>query len=402
MGYWHAVLVAQLAEALVARGAEVVVAVPDPGLVASFLPAHVPLVQAPFHVPPDYLLRGLQTRSFADILGAAGWREARVLGGLLRAWDTLIDLVKPAVLVADHAPTALLALAGAADNAATAGTARPIRTVRLGLGFTLPPTSGAAFPLLVETPAPPAMPSNGDEAQLLRAVQAVARSRHRTPPEALPAALRADLTLVTALRELDPYRALRPPDRSSVGPIEVLPAPSETPPDGAIAVYLAGDDPRTGPLLEALLGLGRPVRAHIREAAPTALGRWRDAGIALAESPSGWHDAVRAAALVVHHGGAGSCQVAAAAGRPQLLVPRHLEQALNTRALVDLGVARALPTGSSDDAEAATWRASALELLTPEARRAARRWATVIHGQLDEDAAAGVAREVLALIRAPV
>ena len=49
--------------------------------------------------------------------------------------------------------------------------------------------------------------------------------------------------------------------------------------------------------------------------------------------------------LIIHHGGIGTTELALAVGRPQLLLPRHLEQNLTGRALKDIGVALVLKRG---------------------------------------------------------
>lgn len=371
MGYWHAVLARRLAEALTARGATVIVAASDPGLVSEFLPDTVTLVQAPFHVPPDHVLRGLRTRSFADILGAAGWRDATVLAGLVRAWDGVFTLARADRLVADHAPTALLAARGR------------VPAMRIGLGFTLPPSDADAFPVLVDT-----APCFDDHALVANAAGPVLRRTGKALAR-LPQALEAEATAVTCLGELDPYRAQR--RGAMVGPLEVLPSPSPAPPEGPIVAYLVADDPRTTPALAGLVATRRPVIAHVRDARAEAIAGWQAAGIEVHVRPLDFVEAVRGAALVVHHGGAGACHVAATAGRPQLLLPRHLEQELNARALERLGVGRR----ATDVGAGLT--GVAMALLGAEPRAAAQRWATVAYGNVDPDAAGALADRIMAL-----
>src|SRR5690606_19468645 len=60
-------------------------------------------------------------------------------------------------------------------------------------------------------------------------------------------------------------------------------------------------------------------------------------GIKVHTTPPPLRDALQRASMLIHHGGIGSLEEAAMAGRPQLLLPRHLEQSLNTRrAIVSL------------------------------------------------------------------
>ena len=48
------------------------------------------------------------------------------------------------------------------------------------------------------------------------------------------------------------------------------------------------------------------------------------------------------AAVMIHHGGLNTTETALAAGRPQLLLPIHLEHNLTARAVESLGVGRSL------------------------------------------------------------
>ncbi len=358
MGYWHATLGARFAETFEEAGAEVFAIVPDPGLVASRFPSSVHLLPAPFHVPPDHVMRGLSTRSFTDILGAAGWADARVLGGLLRAWDGLLSLVQPTHVVVDHAPTALLATSGRYPRA------------HVGLGFTQPPTRGANFPVLVETP-----PTYADDAVLATVNEALTK-RGRGPLESLPGALRAETNLVTTLLELDPYRDFRTRDCLHMGPVETLPAPCPPPSDPAIVVYLAADDSRTEMILSEIVTLNMPIIAHIRGASLAQEERWSALGVEVSRAPLPFAEAVSRASCVIHHGGAGAIAVAAATGRPQLLVPRHLEHWLNARSLVRLGVGLIAHEGG--------WKDAVLQL--EQASRKAMRWAEMISANFDGNA----------------
>ncbi len=357
MGYWHATLGARFAEAFEEEGAEVFAVVPDPGLVASRFPPSVHLLPAPFHVPPDHVMRGLSTRSFTDILGAAGWADARVLSGLLRAWDGLLSLVQPTHVVVDHAPTALLATSGRYPRA------------HVGLGFTQPPTHGANFPTLVETP-----PTYADDA-VLAAVNEVLTTRGQGAPlEALPRALTAETNLVTTLLELDPYRDFRTRDCLHLGPVEPLPAPCPPPSESVIVVYLAADDSRTELILSEIVTLNMPIIAHIRGASLAQEARWSALGVEVSRAPLPFAESVSLASCVIHHGGAGAVAVAAATGRPQLLVPRHLEHWLNARSLVRLGVGLIAHEGG--------WKDAVLQL--EQASRVAMRWAQMISANSDE------------------
>src|SRR5688572_18041129 len=79
-----------------------------------------PLLRAPARQNPSPL-------NASDILLNLGYDDAAGLAGALRAWLSLVELAKPDLVVADYAPTALLA-------------ARAARLPRLtiGTGFSVP------------------------------------------------------------------------------------------------------------------------------------------------------------------------------------------------------------------------------------------------------------------------
>jgi UDP:flavonoid glycosyltransferase YjiC (YdhE family) len=74
--------------------------------------------------------------SYADILAGVGYSSPAVLAGLVVAWRTLMQLVRPQLVFADHAPTAILA-------ARTLG----IPIMLFGSGFAAPPMR-APFPAM--------------------------------------------------------------------------------------------------------------------------------------------------------------------------------------------------------------------------------------------------------------
>ena len=66
--------------------------------------------------------------SYAEILFFFGYLSAARLTAMIRAWTALISLVEPDIIIADHAPTALIA-----------ANVQGISSATLGAGFFLPP-----------------------------------------------------------------------------------------------------------------------------------------------------------------------------------------------------------------------------------------------------------------------
>jgi len=374
MGLWHAGLLARVARALEARGARCVFALADPVLARLALGPVDSVVPAPVYVPTGGVVpTGVSTKTFADILGGCGWHAPQVIGALMQSWDALLALIRPDVLVADHAPTLLLAARGRVPR------------VTVGLGFTSPPAHLERFPDLHDGP-----PGSFPEADVLEAVNSALGGRGSAPLQRLPAALDAEASFVTVMDELDPYRPLR--RGPGLGPLGEWPPPTPLPERHATFAYLAADDPRTVPLLTALAASG-PVRAFVRRVDGPTRAALLAAGVTLDDRPADVPAALREAALVVHHGGAGLTHDAVLAGRPQLLLPRHLEQQWNAHAVVRHGAGSLLSHGVDNEAV----RTAVASLSDPKVARTAALWADVTHAQLDPDAASVIAERSLEL-----
>jgi hypothetical protein len=132
-GIGHLMRLRPIGEELIRRGHRVVAAVRDlTGVGEAFAGSGIAWMPAPI-IPRRGPAFFAPTHGFAQILGNIGFASAPMLATLFAAWNTIFDAVRPDLVVADHSPTALLALRG-----------RPIRRVNMGLGFFCPPD---AFPL---------------------------------------------------------------------------------------------------------------------------------------------------------------------------------------------------------------------------------------------------------------
>ncbi len=111
-GYGHLAPFAPIADRLLARGHELTIAAQDLERAhAVFGSRPVRIAQAPF-CGKSYGGLADPPLNYAEILMRYGYLDAPLLAGLVRAWRDLLDLAGAEVLVADHAPTALLAALG--------------------------------------------------------------------------------------------------------------------------------------------------------------------------------------------------------------------------------------------------------------------------------------------------
>jgi hypothetical protein len=294
-----------------------------------------PMVQAPAWQPRPWRESGsFQAASYADILAVHGYAAALDLAPMVQAWQGLIDVVEPALVVCDHSPTLCLAAYGA------------VPTVVLGNGFTVPPVEPPEFPLLR-----PQQSLLVPEAELLAVVREVQRRRGRPAPDTLPGLFARAQRFLTVLPEMDPYQGFR--QEVPIGPVEALTPPAPPPAQPSYFAYLSADAPGLEQLVGGLARSGCPGSVYVRGATPAQRGQWRRPGLEILDGPHPLGEVLPRVSVVVHHGSLGLAQHALAAGRPQLALPGHLEHLLNAQMLYyRLGVGQYIFGTLSEDAVA--------------------------------------------------
>ncbi|WP_127754094.1 nucleotide disphospho-sugar-binding domain-containing protein [Devosia sp. 1566] len=323
-GLGHAKRLLRMAVALRDNGFDPVVAARDISAAQrDYRDAGIPILQAPRH-------RGFQgdpktwnAQSYADLMASCAWDDAEALEQTVFAWDGLLDLLRPALVIADFCPILPLATLGR------------IPTLVVGDGFVVPPREGEVLPVIRDTKAPRADDANlraNGEAVLVR------RGRPRHLPS-LGALMNADRSIVCTYPELDVYADYR--NKPASGSLETaFPLP---PPKGqSLFVYLAADYQDTEKALDGASLAGMPIRAFVRSARPAQRDAWRARGMFIHDEAPPLLEELHQASAIMHHGGIGTAELALATGRAQLLVPRHLEQTLNAKRLGTQGVAARL------------------------------------------------------------
>jgi len=128
-GLGHLTPLQQISKYYIQQGHEVWLASKDVAKVRRvFADLPVKLLQAPFTENSRELGVEKQAASgFADLLRRVGYHDELALTGLVQAWQTLLGLVKPDLILIDHSPTALLASRGMA-----------VPKIAVGSGFSTP------------------------------------------------------------------------------------------------------------------------------------------------------------------------------------------------------------------------------------------------------------------------
>jgi UDP:flavonoid glycosyltransferase YjiC (YdhE family) len=270
--------------------------------------------------------------SYADILLGCGYRDANDVGALLAGWRSLLAQWKPDLVVADFAPTALLA-------ARSLG----IRRVTYGNGFFTPPRLSPLPPFRVDEPPDPARLAAADAAALVGANSALAQAG-ADPLARLADLFAVDEDFLCTYPELDHY-GTRPVSgywgprlRTDLGNPMDFPAGAGK----RVLVYVQRSLPQLDALADALAAGGHRVIAFIPGLDDERRARLSGRGRGVIDRPIRLDIALRQCELLVCHGGeiAGG---ALASGVPVLLFPTHYEQYLTARRLEQSGAGGWIP-----------------------------------------------------------
>jgi len=342
------------------------------GLKAPVLPAPV----APGRLPKPARGRGFHPNGFADLMLANGFGQTHELNALVRAWRGIIDQVKPDLIVGAYCPVLGVAAYGRVPLAL------------IGYGYTLPPADQARFPLFRGK-----RDAYADQDEMLTRVRRVQGALGAPLPERLTDIHRGDTRFLLSFSEIDPYRAMR--QEPSVGALEdlgpILPLPLEP----RFYAYLVSGKPFVRTVVEGLLHCGLPGAIYLRNPNMAPPSDLEQRGIEWLTRPPPLPEAMAGASVVIHHGGANTLHAALAAGRPQVLVPRNLDQSVMAQEAEDFRAAVRLGSKATPEAIGETVRRVATE---PELLRNLNAYARLVRARGHHDALPRIVEACLKLL----
>jgi UDP:flavonoid glycosyltransferase YjiC (YdhE family) len=264
--------------------------------------------------------------SYAEILLGCGYRDASELAALLGGWRTLFALWRPDMVIADFAPTALLAARSLGIKRATYGN-----------GFFTPPRLTPLPAFRIDTPVDLERVRAADALALDGANAALARF-DAPPMAALADMFAADEDFLCTFPELDHYGSR--PVSGYWGPRLRVDLGNEARwPEGKgarILVYVQKATPHLDALIAALAEGPHRVLAYIPGIDEARRARLAARHRIVVDRPVRLDAILKTCELLVCHGGeiAGG---ALASGVPVLLIPSHYEQYLTARCIDALG-----------------------------------------------------------------
>jgi hypothetical protein len=285
------------------------------------------LMQAPIWLRPGG--RAPLPHSHADFLLRNGYASSHSLASLARGWRELLSFTPPDLILADHAPTALLA-----------GRMIEAPTALIGMPLASPPRT-TPFPELQPWNPKPEAELRAREETALASVNAVLRDCGGGPLPSLAALFEVHEDFICAFAELDCYGA-----REGVrycGPTGMgFSAERMDWPGGAGSRLLAVLDASywdLEPLLRFLGRHGLPTLASVRDVTAEQIERHRAANLRITGRPLDLPALFPECDAVIANGTLNVLHAALLAGKPVLILPLHLEQVLTGLRAAELGAA---------------------------------------------------------------
>jgi hypothetical protein len=257
-------------------------------------------------------------RGFVDILGNLGFGRADAVAGAMAHYDGLFTLFRPDLVITENAFGALLAARGR------------VPAIACGFNQLLPPPLGEGFPTFDDRP-----PSWPDE-DVLPGLNAGLVAGARPPLACMRELLAVDAVLPFGPDAFDLYRAMRP---APVLPVHVKGFVPGTRAGGReeIFVYLQNTATQMPAVLAALLTLRRPMRAYLPDAGVAERDLLAGAGAVIEDRPVPIGLILERSRCVLHHGGVGLACALLAAGMPQVILSKELDNQAPGRFVAENG-----------------------------------------------------------------
>lgn len=334
-----------------------------------FAPWPVAVASAPWDETP-LAARVTPPNSFAEVLLNSGFADPLQLATRLAAWCGLLRDCAPDVVVADYAPTAVLATR-----------VLGLRAIASGNGFYLPPALTPLPPLRYWQAADrPALAAS--EARLLGHLNAGLAACGGRPAGSVAEALLGDDQFVQSFAEFDHVYERPGAEYLGAWPSAEFGMAPEWPAGRGPRVFGYLDPGVLLPeLLDAVAALGARFCVFAPGVAPATVAA--APGVRWMPGPVDLGQAAAQADAYVSNANINSMMAFLLAGKPQLVLPHTLEKYLVGRRLEMLGAGLSAPRRAPGDLPA---KLRAV-LLGRDCRRAAERFAARYAGR-DEDMAA--------------
>lgn len=331
-GFGHVAMLVPLALKLREAGHEPVLALRDSKTAASlWQDTGLKIMQAPYIKLPQSWDTTIRTNTLADVFQLGGLIDSSKLTALAKAWQHMLSIIQPDLIIGEFAPTLALTTLGVTPF------------VTIGTGFSMPPT-GRRLPSIRFWDKTLSDDSIKHEDALYDAINTTRKTLGLGPIAFFSDLFGGDQSFVCVLPELDCYGEYR--STPAIGPLTSTPLPSFVMQENAQGskqafIYLAGDDANLQNIFTHIAHSGVQCDGYIRQFDRTYLPE-NATNIHLHATPQPLGQLLPKRGLLIHHGGMSTSDIALRLGIPQLVLSRHLEQKSNGGLLMREGVAALL------------------------------------------------------------
>ena len=264
------------------------------------------------------------TFNYAETLFNQGYLAEGGLSSMAKSWRNLYDFIKPDLLIADHAPTALIAARGLG-----------IKTIMYGTGFFAPPIRNP-MPSIIPWIKPPEGLLEYSEKEAARVINQVLSELEAPKITFLAELFAVDENVLATFKELDHYQTRE--EARYWGPVINLPEGTrpdwpETEYSKKIFCYLKPNYPNLEEVLVSLQKISASVIIFLPKAAKEIKEKFVSANMKFAEKPLNMAEVCDECDMVICHAGHGTVAFTLLQGKPLVLLPEHnqLEQVLTAR-----------------------------------------------------------------------
>ncbi len=309
-----------LAKILLQRGHEVVCIMKDVIDSGRILDQHsIRIMQAP--VWQVYVKKLENTYNYAETLFNHGYLVKDGLSCMAKSWRNLFNFINPDLLIADHAPTALIAARG-----------QDIKTILYGTGFFAPPHQ-SPMPSIIPWKKPPEGLLEYSEKEAVRIINQVLTELGAPELHSLSDLFAVDDNILATFKELDHYQTRE--ETKYWGPVLNLPegGKPEWPTTGhskKIFCYLKPTYPNLEEVLSSLQRIEAAVIVFLPKAPKEISEKFQSANIKFEAKLLNMAEVCKESDLVICHAGHGTVAATLLHRKPLLLLPEHnqLEQVL--------------------------------------------------------------------------
>ncbi|MFO1368891.1 MAG: glycosyltransferase [Marinagarivorans sp.] len=323
----HISKITSLLQRLQALGHEVVAVLPDISFVA-FMEAQDPPI--PYLIGPKLPMPPFKTSrdpvNLSEVLLCSGLGTDSVLTPCADAWRQLLTLLNADLILADYAPTPLLA-----------ARCLQVPAVVLGTGFSVPP-SVSPLPAFNRRLVIQEAALKASEAQLLTALNTYL-ARHQGPLLDSVSDLfwQTAQVAITHAQELDHFAQGRPANTQYFGLATQMPGGLNVQwPDGAgkrVFAYLKTEYTGLLDLLSLLAALPVVAVVYISGEKAEQFLTMQTERVRIYLAPVDLTLLMPTADWLIYHAGSGMASQALVCGKPSILIPTHYEQLFTAEAL---------------------------------------------------------------------